>query len=233
MVLWAWKWSIHHLAQSSKMKRWPFLSLLASKKYPITLTYWHGGGRQLIFTISQHCEFISSGTEMKMETPHLVCEEKPIFSRHCCVMVHWDLSSSDCSFSALGVWLPLPRGVSPGDPKGPNLETSAHRLLPQPQCQALFSTVRAPSSLQFLLLPNPPHHHNPASTGNAAMTILAPWLEWKHERCGAFQLVLFVPMDLRAGAGLSPGEELSTGQLAAPVQGRRAQSRVRIDARRG
>lgn len=119
MVLWAWKWSIHHLAQSSKMKRWPFLSLLASKKYPITLTYWHGGGRQLIFTISQHCEFISSGTEMKMETPHLVCEEKPIFSRHCCVMVHWDLSSSGCSFSALGVWLPLPRGVSQEIPKDP------------------------------------------------------------------------------------------------------------------
>lgn len=42
-----------------------------------------------------------------------------IFSKLCCVMVCRDLSSGVCSFSALGLWLPLPRcdswGASPGD----------------------------------------------------------------------------------------------------------------------
>lgn len=165
-------------------------------------------------------------------------------------MVHWDLSSGGCSFSALGLWLSLPGYNSLGSftrrspqlqglvcaspqhsPEDPAWKAEHTGLFHSHNVKRSFPTVRAPSSPQFLLLPNPPHHHSPASTGDAAVIILAPWLEQEHERFGAFQLVLFGPMDPMAGAALSAGEELS--QVAAPAHGRCAQNRVGIDARRG
>lgn len=145
-----------------------------------------------------------------------MCEERSVFSKGWCAMVHWDLSYGGCSFSASGLWLPLPRCNSLGSftrrspqvqglvcasrqhsPEDPTWKPEHTGLFHSHSVRRLFPTVRAPSSLRFFLLPQPTTSPSPASTGDAAVIILAPWLEGEHKASGAFQNLLFGPVDLR------------------------------------
>lgn len=189
---------------------------------------------------------------MKMETLHLTCVRKDRYFqragvRWCTgtsamVVAHSLLRGCGCLYPDVTPW-----GASPGDPHKCRVwsvlvVSIAQRTQPGSLSTQASSTATVSGGYFPLseLLPacdsfcSPTHHITQPS---------------EHWRCcsdysctmarGRTQGIRCLPESAlwtcgsQAGPGLSPGEELSPGQLAAPAQGRRAQSRVGIDARRG